>query len=148
MLVGLDGHFIEIQARAVEVLATPRPLTEAATITGMATGAVRESLQRIGGAFAKLQIPKSDVEVLVNLAPADLPKYGTWLDLPLAVILLQAAGYLPDLPDHQEGDFVLMGEIGIHGEVRTRARCATRWPTGRSRGNPSSCPLATKRNAH
>jgi magnesium chelatase family protein len=118
VLVGLDGHFIEIQARATEVLQTPAPLTEAASITGMATGAVRESLQRIGGAYAKLGIPKSDVKVLVNLAPADLPKYGTWLDLPLAIILLQAAGYLPDLPDHKEGDFVLMGEIGIHGEVR------------------------------
>jgi magnesium chelatase family protein len=118
VLVGLDGHFIEIQARAVEVLLAPRPITEAATITGMVTGAVREALQRIGGAYAKLGIPKSEVKILVNLAPADLPKYGTWLDLPLAVILLQAAGYLPDLPDHKEGDFVLMGEIGIHGEVR------------------------------
>jgi magnesium chelatase family protein len=118
VLVGIDGHFIEIQARATEVLGTPRAVTEAATITGMATGAVREALQRIGGAFAKLEIPKSDVKILVNLAPADLPKYGTWLDLPLAIILLQAAGYLPDLPDHKEGDFVLMGEVGIHGEIR------------------------------
>jgi magnesium chelatase family protein len=79
----------------------------------MATGAVSEVLQRISGAFAKLGLPDSNVEILINLAPADLPKYGTWLDLPLAVIMLQAAGYLPDLPDHMEGEFILMGEIGI-----------------------------------
>ncbi len=88
----------------------------------MATGAVREMLQRIGGAFAKLGIPKSNVEVLINLAPADLPKYGTWLDLPLAIVMLQASGYLPDLPEHQEGDFVLMGEIGIQAKSGTYPR--------------------------
>ncbi|MBA3485323.1 MAG: hypothetical protein H0T51_26300 [Pirellulales bacterium] len=58
--VGLDGHFIEIQARAVEVFSEPLPFEEkwqngrTTTITGMATGAVKESLQRIGGAFSKL----------------------------------------------------------------------------------------------
>lgn len=118
ILIGLEGHLIEIQARATEVRRAPCPVTQATTITGMATGAVRECLQRIGGAFSKLGIPQSDVEILINLAPADLPKYGTWLDLPLAIIMLQASGYLPDLPDFREGDFVLMGEIGIHGELR------------------------------
>ena len=118
ILLGLDGHIIEIQARAIEVLRRPCPLPQVTTITGMATGAVREVLQRIGGAFAKLGIPQSDVQVLINLAPADLPKYGTWLDLPLAIIMLQASGYLPDLPEYKEGDFILMGEVGIHNEIR------------------------------
>ena len=36
--------------------------------------------------------PEPEVQILVNLAPADLQKEGTWLDLPLAIILLQAAG--------------------------------------------------------
>jgi magnesium chelatase family protein len=118
ILLGLDGHIIEIQSRATEVRRTPCTVPRATTITGMATGAVSEVLQRIGGAFSKLGIPDSNVEILINLAPADLAKYGTWLDLPLAIIMLQAAGYLPDLPEHKEGDFILMGEIGIHGEVR------------------------------
>ena len=84
----------------------------------MASGAVRESLQRIGGAFAKLQVPQSEVEILINLAPADLPKHGTSLDLPLAIIMLQASGFLPDLPDFKEGELLLAGEVGIHGEIR------------------------------
>ncbi len=73
---------------------------------------------RIAGSFAKLRIPEPEVEILINLAPADLPKHGTWLDLPIAIIMLQAAGVLPDMPDHLEGDYILMGELGIHGEVR------------------------------
>ena len=118
ILFGLDGYPIEIQARATEVLRGPVSVTSATTITGMATGAIREAFQRISGAFAKLDIPQSDVGILINLVPPDLPKFGTWLDLPLAIIMLQAAGQLPDLPEEKEGDFVIVGEIGIHGEVR------------------------------
>lgn len=155
ILFGLDGHIIEIQARATEVIDKARPIPRATTITGMATGAVREVLQRIGGAFSKLGIPDSDVEILINLAPADLPKYGTWLDLPLAVIMLQAAGYLPDLPDHREGDFVLMGEIGIHGEIRRvpgSLSLAYRAKPGQSlivpTGNEKECALILAKPGH
>jgi len=118
ILFGLDGYIVEIQARAVEVRRDEIPWDAATRISGMARGAISESLDRIKGAFAKLRIPKPQVEILINLAPADLNKEGTWLDLPLALIMLQAAGYLPDLPDHHEGNFVLVGELGIHGEVR------------------------------
>jgi hypothetical protein len=37
-----------------------------------------------------------------------------WLegfDLPLAIIMLQAAGVLPDLPENLKGDFILVGEV-------------------------------------
>ncbi|MGN6547043.1 MAG: YifB family Mg chelatase-like AAA ATPase [Aureliella sp.] len=155
ILLGLEGHVIEIQARATEVLSKPTSLARATSITGMATGAVSEVLQRISGAFAKLGIPQSDVEILINLAPADLPKYGTWLDLPLAIIMLQACGYLPDLPEHKEGDFVLMGEIGIHGEVRRvpgALSLAYRAKPGQSlivpAGNEKECALILAKPGH
>ncbi len=102
-----------------------------------------------------LGINKSDVRILVNLAPADLPKYGTWLDLPLAIFLLQASGYLPDLPDHKEGDFILMGEIGIHGEVRRvpgALSLACRAKPGQSlivpTGNEKECALILAKPGH
>jgi len=155
ILLGLDGHIIEIQARATEVLRTETSLTQATRVTGMATGAVRESLQRISGAFSKLDIPESNVEILINLAPADLPKYGTWLDLPLAIIMMQAAGHLPDLPDHKEGEFILMGEIGIHGEVRRvpgALSLAFRAKPGQSlivpAGNEKECALILAKPGH
>ena len=118
ILFGLEGHVIELQARAIEVLPQPMSITDCFRITGMAGVAIQESRQRIEGAFAKLGIKTSEVEILINLAPADLPKRGTWLDLPIAIILLQAAGILPDLPDSKEGDFILVGELGLHGEIR------------------------------
>lgn len=118
ILFGIEGHVIEIQARAISIFRKPVDWSRATSISGMANGAIREALSRIKGAFAKLRVPEPQAEILINLAPADLPKEGTWLDLPLAIIMLQAAGMLPDLPDHMEGDYLLMGELGIHGEVR------------------------------
>ncbi len=118
ILFGLDGHIVEIQARAMSVLDEPTPWHHATKISGMARGAISESLDRIAGSFSKIGFPSTEVSILVNLVPADLPKDGTWLDLPLAIILLQAAGHLPDLPEHREGDFILVGELGIHGEIR------------------------------
>jgi magnesium chelatase family protein len=118
ILVGLNGYVVEVQARAIEVLRAPISWRAATSLSGLPTGAASEVLDRITGAFAKLQIPLPEVEILINLAPADLFKGGSWLDLPIAIIMLQAAGHLPDLPDHLEGDYILMGELGIHSEVR------------------------------
>jgi magnesium chelatase family protein len=118
VLIGINGTLIELQGRALSVLSRPRPVVECCSITGMTRGPVREALQRIQGAFSKLRIPDSPVEILINLAPAALEKDGTWLDLPIAVMMLQVAGLLPDLPQAKEEQLVLLGEIGIHGEIR------------------------------
>ena len=120
VLVGLDGLAIELQARAMEPLADPEGVSwrDAVGITGMARGSVQEALDRISGAFRAAGIPGPQVEILINLTPPSVPKDGTWLDLPLAIIMLQAAGELPDLSDKQEGDYILVGELGIHGEIR------------------------------
>lgn len=118
VLFGLDGYVIELQARAVEIFKEPVSWRSAVKITGMPNGAVYEALDRITGAFAKYNIPNPEVKIVVNLAPADLLKEGTWLDLPIAIIIAQAAGVLPDLHESHEGDFILLGEIGLHGDIR------------------------------
>lgn len=118
VLFGLDGQRIELQARAMEVLPRPGSWRSCVSISGMPRGAVSESLDRIAGAFNKLEYPDPQVEILINLLPADFPKDGTSLDLPLAILMLQAAGIVPDLPENQEGDFLIFGGLGIHGEIR------------------------------
>ncbi|MBP3531397.1 MAG: YifB family Mg chelatase-like AAA ATPase [Thermoguttaceae bacterium] len=122
--VGIEGHIVDIQARATAVLRRPRFFNDkdssgaVVSITGMARGAIAESLDRIQGAFLKMGIAETPVKIIVNLSPASLPKSGAWLDLPIAIILLQAAGYLPDITEKQEDAAILMGEIGLHGDVR------------------------------
>ncbi len=118
ILFGLDGCLIEIQARAMSVLRGPTPWTDATDVSGMAGIAVKEATTRIAGAFAKLRLPEPEVTIQINLTPASTVKEGSWLDLPLAVIMLQTAGVLPQLPEHLQGDFILMGEIGLHADLR------------------------------
>src|SRR5262249_10237823 len=118
VLFGLEGHIIEIQARAMQVLSKPCSWRAATHVSGMATTPIREALDRISGSFAKLRIPEPEVSVQINLIPPGTEKDGRWLDLPLAIIMLQAAGHLPDLPEHIEGDYIIVGEVGLHGEIR------------------------------
>lgn len=155
ILFGIDGHPIELQGRATGVLKTPQPVAESCQITGMARGAVYEAITRISGAFSKLRIPKSPVQILINLAPAALEKEGTWLDLPLAVLMLQVAGLLPDLPKEKEDKFILVGEVGIHGELRRvpgALSLAYRAKPGQSlivpAGNEKECVLILKKPGH
>jgi hypothetical protein len=56
VLFGLECRLVEIQARATGILKQPTRWGNAVELTGMATGAVREVLGRITGAFAKLQV--------------------------------------------------------------------------------------------
>lgn len=118
VLIGLDGLTIEIQARAMELHPQGLSWGSAVKISGMAKGSIGEALDRISGAFRATGIPDPQVKILINLMPPDVPKNGTWLDLPLAIIMLQAAGYLPDLPESKESEYIVVGELGLHGEVR------------------------------
>ena len=118
VLFGLDGLAIEIQARAMEVISKPASWSDVTKISGMPRGAVGEALDRISGAFRAAGIPDPQVEILINLTPPDVPKDGTWLDVALAIIMLQAAGLLPDLSEIKEQQFIIVGELGIHGEIR------------------------------
>lgn len=155
VLHGIDGMPVRLEARALRVTGSPQPWTQATRISGMARGAIREALDRISGAFSKYGIPEPQVEISINLAPADLPKEGTWLDLPLAVIMLQAAGMLPDLSGKFEGEYVLIGELGLHGDVRRvpgvlAAACSAK--AGQTlivpHGNLRECALVTANPDH
>jgi magnesium chelatase family protein len=155
VLHGIDGRIIELQARAVEVLRRPQAWGPATKISGMARGAISEALDRISGAFAKYAVPQPRVSILVNLAPADLPKEGTWLDLPIAIIMLQAAGLLPDLPREHEEELILIGEVGLHGELRRvpgALSAAYRAEPGQKlvvpEGNAKECALLTISPGH
>lgn len=64
-------------------------------IVGLSDKAVAESREWVRSAFASIGLAIPDKRVLVNLAPADLPKEGSHNDAPIAVVILVAAGILP-----------------------------------------------------
>jgi len=59
--------------------------------------------------------------VIVNLAPADLPKEGTHYDLPIALTMMDAIGAIPR--DAMDG-VMSFGELGLDGSLASAWRLA------------------------
>ena len=82
------------------------------TVVGLPDAAVKEARERVRAALRGLGVLLRG-RVAVNLAPADLPKEGALLDVPMAVGMLAAVGSLRDRP---EGLF--LGELALDGRLR------------------------------
>jgi ubiquinone biosynthesis accessory factor UbiK len=65
------------------------------SLVGLPATAVRESRDRVRAALLTCGFEFPDGKVIVNLAPADLPKEGGRFDLPIALGVLAASGQLP-----------------------------------------------------
>jgi magnesium chelatase family protein len=89
-------------------------------VVGLASGAVRESRERVRGAFHALGLSLPPKRVTINLSPADLAKDGSHYDLPMAVAILATLGVVP--ADSGDG-WAMMGELGLDGTVRAVSGC-------------------------
>ena len=83
-------------------------------IVGLADKAVAESRERVRAAFASLGISLPGKRIIINLAPADLPKEGAHYDLPIALGLMAAIGAIPI--DAIES-FAAIGELSLDGTI-------------------------------
>ncbi|MDR0615816.1 MAG: ATP-binding protein, partial [Synergistaceae bacterium] len=82
------------------------------TVVGLPDTAVKEARERVRAALRGIGLTLKG-RIAINLAPADLPKEGALLDLPMAVGLAQAAGRI----DTGDGA-VFMGELALDGRLR------------------------------
>src|SRR5512139_3583940 len=65
------------------------------SLVGLPEAAVRESRERVKSAIRTSHFAFPDVRIVVNLAPADLPKEGGRFDLPIALSILAHTGAIP-----------------------------------------------------
>ena len=86
------------------------------TLVGLADTEVKESRERVRAALqtSGLEFP-SNRRIIVNLAPADLPKESGRFDLPIALGILAAAGHLDTA---RLSKFEFAGELSLGGELR------------------------------
>jgi magnesium chelatase family protein len=85
------------------------------SIVGLPATAVRESKDRVRGAILNNGYEFPRRRIVVNLAPAELPKEGGRFDLPIALGILSATGQLASniITDHE-----FIGELGLDGALR------------------------------
>ncbi len=107
-LLGVDARLVEVEVDVVKRL----PVM---VIVGLPASSVREASERVRSAIEASGLAYPKLRVTVNLAPADLRKGGTGLDLPIALGTLAASAVIG--PDALEGR-MFFGELGLDGELR------------------------------
>jgi magnesium chelatase family protein len=88
------------------------------TTVGLPDASIRESRDRVKAAMANSGFAFPLKRITVNLAPAHLRKEGTAFDLPIALGILQAAGYIQSAQLHK---YVVIGELSLDGRVKAVA---------------------------
>src|SRR6185436_10188279 len=106
--------FEGIEARAVDVQVQIAPGLPAFAIVGLPDKAVSEARERVRSALIASGLALPARRIIVNLAPADLPKEGSHYDLPIALGLMAAIGAIP--ADALNG-FTVLGELGLDGSI-------------------------------
>lgn len=83
-------------------------------IVGLPDTAVKESKERIKSAIKNSGKSFPTRKITVNLAPADVKKEGSILDLPISIgILIASSQLVCDL-----SEYVLLGELSLDGSIR------------------------------
>lgn len=106
--------FAGLEARRVDVQVQLTSGTHGIVIVGLGDKAVSEARERVRAAFASIGLAIPAGRLIVNLAPADMPKEGTHYDLPIALAMMAAIGALP--LDALDG-VVCFGEVGLDGAL-------------------------------
>lgn len=104
-LRGMKGAAVEVEAEIIGGMPT-------FTVVGLPDTAVKEARERVRAALRTVNVLLRG-RVSVNLAPADLPKEGAMLDLPIAVALAEKAGRV-----HAERPALYIGELALDGRLR------------------------------
>ena len=107
-LLGLHAPLIEVEVHLSQGLPS-------LTIVGLAEAAVRESKDRVRSAIINSGFQFPTKRLTINLAPADLPKDGSRLDLAIALGILIASGQLPENAAEQ---LEFIGELALDGHLR------------------------------
>jgi len=85
-------------------------------LVGLPETAVRESRDRVRSAIVNSGFEFPQRRITVNLAPGDIPKEGTRLDLAIALGILGASGQIPAAP---LAGLELAAELALDGTLRS-----------------------------
>ncbi|XZE22384.1 YifB family Mg chelatase-like AAA ATPase [Pirellulaceae bacterium SH449] len=109
-LLGIEALPVE-----VEVDLSPAALPKT-VLVGLPEQAVRESTHRVERAMhnAGFMIPHD--RIVINLAPAELPKQASSFDLPISLGILSVSN---QLDSNRFGQYAAVGELSLEGHMRS-----------------------------
>lgn len=107
VLQGLEGYVVDVECDLSRGL--PK-----FSIVGLADLSIRESSERVRAAIKNsgFEFPLS--RITINLAPANLKKEGSQMDLGIAISILSANS---DIQNESLNEFIFLGELSLDGQV-------------------------------
>jgi magnesium chelatase family protein len=108
-LLGIEAPLVEVE---VDVSSTPMPKT---MLVGLPEQAVKESVHRVERAIVNSGFTRPNDRVVINLAPAELPKQAASFDLPISLGILAASG---QFESDCFRDYAVVGELALEGHTR------------------------------
>jgi magnesium chelatase family protein len=105
---GLEANLIEVE---VNVFKKGFP---GFSIIGLPNKSIEEAKERVKTALINSDIDIPNSKIVVNLAPADIPKEGSLYDLPIAIGILASLGNVK-LPEEKS---FFYGELSLDGGLR------------------------------
>ena len=104
-LIGLEGYLVYTQ---VDISAG----MPAFNIVGLPDISVKESKERVKAAIKNSGYDMKSRKIVVNLAPADIKKEGSYFDLPIAIGILGCNNNIQNLEDT-----IFIGELSLDGKL-------------------------------
>ncbi|MBP3401492.1 MAG: YifB family Mg chelatase-like AAA ATPase [Clostridia bacterium] len=109
-VVGIDGFEVIVECSAWDRV----PRFE---LVGLPDAAVKEAKGRVRSACENSGFVFPPLDIMINLAPADVKKEGSAFDLAILASILQADRVIPS--DFDFSACTLIGELSLSGEVRS-----------------------------
>ena len=108
-VVGIDGFEVIVECSAWDRV----PRFE---LVGLPDASVKEAKNRVSSACENSGFIFPPLDIMVNLAPADIKKEGSGYDLAILCAILQCDRIIPS--DYDFSDKCFLGELSLSGEVR------------------------------
>ena len=108
-MFGIEAVPIDVE---VDVSAGALPAT---VLVGLPDAAIRESTHRVARAMVNSGFNRPNDRIVVNLAPAELPKQAATFDLPITLGILAGSG---QFCSDRFRDYAVVGELSLEGFTR------------------------------
>ena len=108
-LLGIEAVPVEVE---VDVAPSGLPKT---LLVGLPEAAVKESTHRVERAIVNSGFQRPRSRVVINLAPAELPKQAASFDLPITLGILAGSG---QLASERFDEYAVVGELALDGSTR------------------------------
>ncbi len=122
---GIDGYIITVECNADERM----PHFD---LVGLPDTAVKESKERVRTAAQNSGFTLRDAAFTINLAPADIKKEGSVLDVPILLSMLVCGGIIKKGVNMTDKAFV--GELSLSGHLRSVNGCLSMCCAAKAKG--------------